>query len=220
MFDQQYVAGVAPQETGGAGTGRREIATDAAIALLAAQGSRGLTHRELDRQLGWPFGSASNYFRRRNDVFVAVAERIMQLDLADIAVVERCVDDESQISVDFVANLLTDLLARWLTAENRSRAFARSEILFESVRNAELRAAVHVQIARVERLMQRVLARLGSATPAASASLFSLQMSSLHVSALVAKRALTLHQLRSIVRSALVISMEQVGSPEEADDSG
>jgi DNA-binding transcriptional regulator YbjK len=62
---------------------RRELC-DAAIDLLAEDGSKGLSHLKLDRKLGVPDGTASFYFRTRTALVHAVAERVTELDLADL----------------------------------------------------------------------------------------------------------------------------------------
>lgn len=51
---------------------RIEIA-DAALAVLAAEGSRGLTHRAVDEAAGLPSGSTSNHFRTRSALLEAGA---------------------------------------------------------------------------------------------------------------------------------------------------
>nr|WP_202438744.1 TetR family transcriptional regulator [Streptomyces sp. SID8356] len=51
---------------------------DAAIAVLAAEGGRGLTHRAVDRAAGVPDGTTKNYFPTRDAVLRAVAERCLE----------------------------------------------------------------------------------------------------------------------------------------------
>lgn len=63
---------------------RRRALADAAIALLAEQGAHGLTHRSAERLAGMPAGTASNYFRNREALLVAAAERISELHMADM----------------------------------------------------------------------------------------------------------------------------------------
>jgi AcrR family transcriptional regulator len=63
---------------------RRRTLADAAITLLADQGAHGLTHRSVERFAGLPAGTASNYFRNREALLVAAAERILELHLADM----------------------------------------------------------------------------------------------------------------------------------------
>jgi AcrR family transcriptional regulator len=63
---------------------RRSLLTDTAIALLAEAGVHGLTHRAVERRAGLPDGTASNYFRSREALLVATAERVGQLHRADM----------------------------------------------------------------------------------------------------------------------------------------
>lgn len=55
---------------------RRTDLADAAIAVLAAEGARGLTHRAVDRQAGVPGGTTSNYFRSRAALLEGLVARI------------------------------------------------------------------------------------------------------------------------------------------------
>ena len=41
---------------------RRAALAEAAIAVLARDGGRGLTHRAVDREAGFPEGTAKNYY--------------------------------------------------------------------------------------------------------------------------------------------------------------
>lgn len=60
--------------------GRREDLGDAAIVVVAAAGLKGLTHRTVDVTAGVPAGTTSNYFRTRQSLVAAVAERIEERD--------------------------------------------------------------------------------------------------------------------------------------------
>lgn len=57
-------------------TGRRTEIQDAAIAVLARDGTRGLTHRAVDRQAGVSAGTTSNYFRTRAALALGTLERL------------------------------------------------------------------------------------------------------------------------------------------------
>lgn len=57
---------------------RRTELADAGLRVLAAAGARGLTHRAVDTEAGAPTGTASNYFRSREDLFTALGERIFE----------------------------------------------------------------------------------------------------------------------------------------------
>jgi len=55
---------------------RRRIIADAGLAVLAREGSRGLTHRAVDLAAGVPTGTTSNYFRSRGALIEGLVERI------------------------------------------------------------------------------------------------------------------------------------------------
>lgn len=54
---------------------RRDLLGDSAIEVLATTGMRGLTHRAVDDAAGLPPGTAKNYFRTRDALLLAAAER-------------------------------------------------------------------------------------------------------------------------------------------------
>ncbi|MCX4803450.1 TetR family transcriptional regulator [Streptomyces sp. NBC_01214] len=54
---------------------RRDRLRDAAVAVLAQEGGRGLTHRAVDAAAAVPTGTAKNYFPTRDALLRAAAER-------------------------------------------------------------------------------------------------------------------------------------------------
>lgn len=57
---------------------RRNDLADAGLAILADAGSRGLTHRAVDRAAGVPLGTSSNYFPTRRDLLRALSQRFYE----------------------------------------------------------------------------------------------------------------------------------------------
>ncbi|WP_136057195.1 TetR/AcrR family transcriptional regulator [Microbacterium sp. K24] len=55
---------------------RRRTIADAGLAVLARDGSRGLTHRAVDVAAGVPTGTTSNYFRSRDALVAGLVDRI------------------------------------------------------------------------------------------------------------------------------------------------
>ncbi|GAA2648057.1 TetR/AcrR family transcriptional regulator [Nonomuraea recticatena] len=108
---------------------RRRALTDAAIELLASSGAHGLTHRAVEKEAGLPQGTASNYFRSREALLVAAAERIAELHHADT---DRATEQPAT---------LVDLLTRsLLTAATtlRTRYLAIFELRLEAARRPVL----------------------------------------------------------------------------------
>lgn len=112
---------------------RRQALTDAAIELLASSGAHGLTHRAVEKAAGLPPGTASNYFRSREALLVAAAERIVELHHADT---DRAVEQPASL-----VDLLTESL---LTAATtlRDRYLAIFELQLEAARRPALASAL------------------------------------------------------------------------------
>ncbi|GAA1016503.1 TetR family transcriptional regulator [Acrocarpospora pleiomorpha] len=117
---------------------RRRALTDAAIALLATAGVHGLTHLAVEKEAGLPRGTASNYFRSREALLVAAAERIVELHHADMD--QAAEQHKTTESVQFVDLLTESLLAAATTWRNRYLAIF--ELQLEAVRRPVLASAL------------------------------------------------------------------------------
>lgn len=80
---------------------RRTSLLDAAIDVLAREGSRGLTLRAVDAQAGVPVGTSSNYFRNRDELLLQIMRRVN----------ERIAPDPEQVADVMRAEPSTDLVA-------------------------------------------------------------------------------------------------------------
>lgn len=116
---------------------RTEIA-DAALAVLAAEGSRGLTHRAVDEAASLPIGSTSNYFRSRDALLEAAARRHAELDAPPPADVETATAPAETLSRDQTRQLILAALDRVLAPEMRPMLVARYELTLEATRRPSL----------------------------------------------------------------------------------
>ncbi|MEV7524311.1 TetR family transcriptional regulator [Streptomyces sp. NPDC091371] len=108
---------------------RRAALLDAAIEVLAREGSRGLTLRAVDGEAGVPTGTASNYFANRAQLLVQILHRTR----------ERLIPDPA----DLAAPLDTKVLLRRLVdrmRRERSVYLAMLELRLECTRRPELQA--------------------------------------------------------------------------------
>ncbi|GHE56002.1 TetR family transcriptional regulator [Streptomyces longispororuber] len=115
---------------------RRAALLDAAIEVLARDGSRGLTLRALDAEAGVPKGTASNYFAHRADLLAQVMRRVQdRLMPAEDALADTL---RAEPSTDLVATLLKQLVERMRA--DRSSHLALLEMRLEATRRPELHA--------------------------------------------------------------------------------
>jgi len=132
---------------------------DAAITVLASQGTRGLTHRAVDAAGQLPPGSTSNYARTRIALLTLALARIAELDTAEGM---EAVGGYPE-SVPALTEALTLALHRMLTDEAaRRRLLARFELAFEATRRPELRAVYDEMGRGFREHVARLLAAAGA----------------------------------------------------------
>lgn len=141
---------------------------DAAIALLAARGMRGLTHRAVDAAAGLPAGTTSNYARTRAALIELALARMGELEGAEIGALVA----ESGVPADLrgYAELTARIITHSVTAA-RARMLARYELALEATRRPALRAAYDQAGRAYRESAVALLATAGSADPARHARL-------------------------------------------------
>ncbi len=117
---------------------RRRTLADAAVALIATSGVHGLSHRGVEQRAAVPPGTASNYFRTRESLLVAAAERVVELHLADMTRIDRRLtrqgpDRSSNDGIELVVDMLTESLHGAATTQ-RTRYLAIFELQLEARR--------------------------------------------------------------------------------------
>jgi DNA-binding transcriptional regulator YbjK len=65
-------------------TDRPRIIADAAVRLLAEDGSRSLTHRRVDRAAGLPVGTTVHYAPSRADLLLMAARKLNDISIAEL----------------------------------------------------------------------------------------------------------------------------------------
>ncbi|UGS25902.1 TetR family transcriptional regulator [Microbacterium resistens] len=117
---------------------RRAALADAGLAVLAREGSRGLTHRAVDEAAGVPTGTTSNYFRSRDALMAGLFERIgarLAPTPEDLAL--RAGQRPSRA---LFADYLRDIVRR--LCADREVTLALFELRLESARRPELSAVL------------------------------------------------------------------------------
>jgi DNA-binding transcriptional regulator YbjK len=138
-------------------SGRARQAADAAIAVLADHGARGLTHRAVDQAAGLSPGTTSNYARTREALLTLTLTRIAELDLAEGA---------ATVAGSGLADDVARMVHQWIIEPGRRQRFlARLELAFEATRRPELRAAYDEMGRGFRTEAARLLAAAGSAHP-------------------------------------------------------
>ncbi|MEU3772506.1 TetR/AcrR family transcriptional regulator [Streptomyces sp. NPDC032472] len=116
---------------------RRDRLRDAAVAVLAEAGGRGLTHRAVDTAADVPLGTAKNYFPSRDALLRAVAERCLEQyrALADALAGAGPGPGDREALAALLAGLLRDV-----AGPGRARVLAYLELQAEAARRPWLAA--------------------------------------------------------------------------------
>ncbi len=146
---------------------RRDHLLDSAIVVLGESGMHALTHRAVDAAAGLPAGSASNYFRSRDALLVAVVERFAARERANW---EEIAAELYPATPEDLALALA-AFARDATGPNRTLTTARYLILTEAGLHPALRAQLAATGARVNAWFLHWIRVAGSAEPERAAPL-------------------------------------------------
>ena len=158
---------------------------DAAIAVLADHGARGLTHRAVDQAAGLPPGTTSNYARTRAALLTLALTRIDELDTAEavggavgageangvigvhgVGGVSSAGLDGAGLDGAGLAEVLVMLMDRWITDPGaRRRVLARFELALEATRRPEMRTAYDEMGRAIRAQVVQLLAAAGFAHP-------------------------------------------------------
>jgi DNA-binding transcriptional regulator YbjK len=121
---------------------RRDALADAAIAIVARDGTHGLSHRAVDETAEVPRGTTSNYFRSRDALLEATVARVVQLHFDWLA--ELRAAREGKLDRVALQEILTTVLQDAVTTY-RDRYRAMLELLLEGTR----RPGLHDALARI-----------------------------------------------------------------------
>ncbi|MFE0192579.1 TetR/AcrR family transcriptional regulator [Streptomyces sp. NPDC058989] len=146
---------------------RLELIADAALALLAERGMRGLTHRAVDEAAGLPQGSTSNLARTRAALLAAAVRRLAEREAAVLAPDEVSKAPEGAgdgTAAGAVADALSLALHRCLS-RHRQLLVARYELALEATRRPELREVYDRAGRAFREPMVAMLAAAGSGEP-------------------------------------------------------
>lgn len=138
---------------------RRELC-DAAIQLLADDGAKGLSHLKADRKSGVPDGTTSFYFRTRSALLLAVAERLAELDLANLQSVADNARPTGAGRGRRSPSLLSQVVIQSGCEPELSRTRARYELTMQAARDPALAATLAHGTEAFTKLHREILVQL------------------------------------------------------------
>lgn len=186
---------------------RRAALLDAAIEVLAREGSRGLTLRAVDKEAGVPIGTASNYFDSRDTLLTQAGARVYERLIPEDASIEQQMSTAT--GTEGFLRLMRETVGR--VSNFRTGYLALLELRLEATRRPELR---EVLTKRVRADMDENVSRhLASGLPgdAISVQLLQLALSWLILEQLTLPDIFTDEERDALVTEAVIrLSAKQV----------
>jgi DNA-binding transcriptional regulator YbjK len=144
-------------------TDRRTLLLDASIRVIATHGLRGLTHRAVQDEAGLPNGSVTYYFQTRDQLILAVVDRMAELDKAYAAEITHEIMRAAAVRpvvLDYAH--MAAYMAHWWTA-GRDVQLARLELELAGAREPLVREAMIRCQAEFRAFAEIVALAMGSA---------------------------------------------------------
>jgi AcrR family transcriptional regulator len=141
------------------GDERRRELCDAAIQVLAAHGSRGLTHGQVDRCAQVPDGTTSYYYRTRAALLRGVGKRVAEIDTANLrSVIDEPLDPETPFA------RLAELTMMQADGPGLMLNRARHELLLGAARDPDLAETSRDFVGRIIGMAHEAIAHLQPGT--------------------------------------------------------
>ncbi len=151
-----YTFAIAAERRRSNADARRRQLCDAAIELLGEDGARGLSHPKVDQRAGVPAGTTSFYYRTRRALVHALAERLTDLDTADLnRMTELRNSDESCVfsgTAGLASMVMISAREPWLT-----RTKARYELVLRAGHDPELARTLDMFTVRMHDLARDIV---------------------------------------------------------------
>lgn len=153
---------------------RRAAIAQAAIDILGEQGSRGLTHRAIDKHLHYPEGTTSAYFRRREDLVMATVKALFDDDFQRIRKLFDTLLAREAVDARTLAHWFAQTLTMVRRQQGPVRMLARYECFLLAKRHPETDGLLKQSFALRTERTQEVFRRLGAANPRRAAVQFEI----------------------------------------------
>ncbi|GEM_PF-171867 len=136
---------------------RRRQLCDAAIALLAEEGGRGLSHQKVDRRAQVPDGTTSFYYRTRSALLRGVADQIVYYDIEFFT---GAFADEA--GAETLLSILAEQMLLLREEPHLARTRARLELTMLARRDSELASGFQDVFQSYRALAERLVIGLQS----------------------------------------------------------
>jgi DNA-binding transcriptional regulator YbjK len=139
-------------------TARESSLLTAAVHVVATSGLRGLTHRAVDREAGFPEGTCSAYMRTRVALLTRLAEFVIARFAEDIAELTRHIEEHAG-ELGYAPAQTVAMLRSWVTRPDL--LLVRMELTIEGSRQPAVAQVVQAQAERLTAVVEHTMSVAG-----------------------------------------------------------
>lgn len=150
------------------------LIADAVLRVLAEEGSKGLSHRRVDREAKLPIGSTVHHAPARSDLFAIASNRLHELNMSDLSGFAASLEGCENITLQILAHHLVEFWRRLVHPDHFYRLKAEMAVLFAQEFRHDVYNTFKPQMDETEKLWARVFSMLGVINPAEAAMEFTL----------------------------------------------
>lgn len=135
------------------------LIADAVLRVLAEEGSKGLSHRRVDREAGLPIGSTVHHAPMRIDLFRIAVNRLNEMTISDLRDFEGKLKESADLTPQSLARRMVDLWRRSIEPDQFYRLRAEMAILYSQEYRDEVHGAFHPQLDEIRKFWARVFTK-------------------------------------------------------------
>lgn len=134
--------------------------------VLADEGSKGLSHRRVDREAGLPIGSTVHYAPTRSDLILAAARRLNEMSMQDLQTFAAVLQEKGEpLTPEEIAQEMVALWRRLLETDQSHRLRAEMAVIFPEEFRGKVLELFQSHVEATGKFWQGIFARLGSSDP-------------------------------------------------------
>lgn len=150
------------------------IIADAVVRVLAEEGSKGLSHRRVDREAGLPIGSTVHHAPSRSDLLAIAANRLNELTIGDLRNFAASLKESGSITPNLLAHHMIELWRRAIHPDHFYRLRAEMAMLFSQECRHDIHSVFRAQADEFRKFWTETFADLGVRDPAQAGLEFTL----------------------------------------------
>lgn len=144
------------------------------LRVLAEEGSKGLSHRRVDREAGLPIGSTVHHAPMRSDLFAIAANRLNEMTMSDLRDFKAELKESGDFTPQSLAHRMVELWRRSIQPDHFYRLRAEMAVLYSQEYQNDVSGVFLPQLDEIRKFWTNVFTNFEVADPEQAAHEFTM----------------------------------------------